>query len=291
MIYLNNRIVPKSRARVSVYDHGFLYGDGIYETLRVYQGTVFQLDEHIARLFRSAAMIQLTIPKTHEAIKRALSKTLKANRHKDAVVRITISRGEGPTGLDPALCSSPTFVIMSHAFKPYPAKHYQQGVKIAIVRTRRNYNGALNAQIKSLNFLNNVLARIEAKKEGALEGIMLNYRSFIAEGTVSNVFFVRDGVLCTPSVNAGILDGITRGLLVECAKELRLTVREGMFRKDALMSADEVFISNTTMEVMPVSSVNDTKISSRPGSITKKLRRAYRKKVNAYIKKAERSNE
>lgn len=271
-----------------MYDHGFLYGDGIYETLRVYQGTVFHLDEHIARLFRSAAMIQLTIPKTHEAIKRALSKTLKANRQKDAVVRITISRGEGPTGLDPALCSSPTFVIMSHAFKPYPAKHYQQGVKIAIVRTRRNYNGALNPQIKSLNFLNNVLARIEAKKEGALEGIMLNYRNFIAEGTVSNVFFVRDGVLCTPSVNAGILDGITRGLLIECAKELRLTVKEGMFRKEALLSADEVFISNTTMEVMPVSSVNDTKISSRPGSITKKLHRAYRKKVNAYIKKAER---
>jgi len=269
---------------VSVYDHGFLYGDGVYETLRVYQGTAFQIDEHIERLFRSAAMIDLSIPKSQGAIKRAVYATLKANRHKEAVVRITLSRGEGPTGLDPALCSSPTFVIMSHLLRPYPEKYYKRGVKIAIVKTRRNYDRALNPQIKSLNFLNNILAGIEARKEGAVEGIMLNYKNFIAEGTVSNVFLIRDGVLCTPAVRAGILDGITRGLIIECAKELHMKVKEGRFRKEDLVAADEVFISNTTMEVMPVSTINDTIISSRPGSITKKLHRTYRKKINEYIK-------
>jgi branched-chain amino acid aminotransferase len=173
---------------------------------------------------------------------------------------------------------------MSHLLRLYPEKYYKRGVKIAIVKTKRNYDRALNPQIKSLNFLNNVLAGIEARKEGAIEGIMLNYKNFIAEGTVSNVFFIRDGILCTPAVSVGILDGITRGLIIECAKELHMKVKEGRFRKEDLMAADEVFISNTTMEVMPVSTIDDTIISRRPGRITKKLHRTYRKKVNEYIK-------
>ena len=190
MIYLNNKVVPKDRALISVFDHGFLYGDGIYETLRAYKGFVFKLDEHIERLFRSALLIDLTIPFSAEKIKTAVYKTMEANRLKEAVIRITISRGAGPTGLDPDLCAKPTFVVMASKFKEYPKQYYEKGVKIAIVDTRRNYREALNPQIKSLNFLNNILAKIESKKQGAFEAVMCNYRGYIAEGTISNIFFV-----------------------------------------------------------------------------------------------------
>ncbi|HDZ83589.1 MAG TPA: branched-chain amino acid aminotransferase, partial [Nitrospirae bacterium] len=159
MIYLNNKLVPEKKALISVFDHGFLYGDGIYETLRAYKGTVFMIDEHIERLFRSASMIGLIIPKGHDGIREAVYQTMKANGHKEAYVRITISRGPGPLGLDPALCPEPTFVIISKKFTDYPRSYYQKGVSIVIVNTRRNYKKALDPKIKSLNFLNNILAK------------------------------------------------------------------------------------------------------------------------------------
>lgn len=283
MIYLNGKLVPEKKALVSVFDHGFLYGDGIYETLRAYRGTVFMIDEHIERLFRSASMIGLVLPQGHDEIKKAVYQTIIANRHKEAYVRITVSRGPGPLGLDPALCHEPTFVIISKEFKDYPRSYYQKGVSIAIVNTRRNYKKALDPKIKSLNFLNNILAKRESIEKGVYEAIMLNHRGYIAEGTISNIFFVKNNVLCTPATGVGILDGITRRLILDAAHELGIQVHEGRFKPEDAYNADEVFISNTTMEVMPVSKIDDKKAGTKH-KITKQLHKAYRKKVVEYIK-------
>jgi branched-chain amino acid aminotransferase len=280
MIYLNNKIVRKNKALISVFDHGFLYGDGIYETLMVYNGIVFK---HLNRLFRSASLIGLTIPQKPSALRKAVYATVGANRQKYAVIRISISRGEGPTGLDPALCSKPTLVIMSNPFRDYPQRYYKRGVKVAIVKTRRNYYKAIDPQIKSLNFLNNILAKREAIEKNAYEALMLNYRGYIAEGTITNVFFVKKGALYTPDVGAGILDGITRRIILNIAKELKIKTTEGKFRAGDIYKADEVFISNTTMEAMPVAEVDDIKITESPGKITKLIHKAYKKKVAEYI--------
>lgn len=280
-IYLNNSLVPKSEAKVSVFDHGFLYGDGIYETMRVYDGVVFMLDEHIRRLFRSAMMIGLTIPKDPDEIKTAIFETLRANRLKDAYLRVTVSRGYGPIGLDPDLCTRPTFVIISEDMKEYPPSLYNNGIKVIIASTRRNLKEALNPQIKSLNFLNNILAKIEAKEKGAYEAIMLNHSGNLAEGTISNIFFVKEGILCTPSVDCGILDGITRGQVIDLAIREGLRVKEGFFTPEDLYDASEVFITNTTLEVMPVSMVDQR--GYNVGEISRLLRRVYRKEVMAYV--------
>jgi branched-chain amino acid aminotransferase len=283
MIFLNNKLVRKDKAVISVFDHGFLYGDGIYETLRAYNGIIFMLDEHIERLYRSASLIQLTINKNTDAIKKAVYQTLRANRLREAVVRITVSRGPGPAGLDPELCKKPTFVIFTTQFRKYPEQCYQKGVKISIVKTRRNIISALNPQIKSLNFLNNVLAKIEAKNENAFEALMLNYRGYLAEGTVSNVFFIKDDSLYTPGLTAGILGGITRKAVLDIARKCGFKIRQGKFRKNAIYGAEEVFLSNTTMEVMPVSHVDNVRIGTRAGKTTKIFHQAYKQKVADYL--------
>jgi branched-chain amino acid aminotransferase len=283
MIFLNNKLVRKNQAMVSVFDHGFLYGDGIYETLRVYNGIVFMLDEHIERLYRSASLIQLTIPKNAASIKKAVYQTLRANRLREAVIRITVSRGPGPTGLDPDLCKKPTFVIFATQFRKYPEQYYRKGVKISIVTTRRNIISALNPQIKSLNFLNNILAKIEAKNENAFEALMLNYRGYLAEGTVSNVFFIKNNMLYTPGLAAGILGGITRKAVLDIARAGGFQVMEGAFRKKTIYGAEEVFLSNTTMEVMPVSHIDNVRIGTRAGTTTKMFHQAYKQKVTDSI--------
>jgi len=286
-VYLNNALVPRSEAKVSVFDHGFLYGDGIYETMRVYDGVVFMLDEHIRRLFRSAMMIGLNMPKDPDEIKTAIFETLRANRMKDAYLRVTVSRGYGSVGLDPDLCIRPTFVIISEEMKEYPPSLYNNGIKVIIASTRRNLREALNPQIKSLNFLNNILAKIEAKEKGAYEAIMLNHSGNLAEGTISNIFFVKEDVLCTPSIDCGILDGITRGQVIDLATREGLRVKEGSFKPEDLYDASEVFITNTTLEVMPVSMVDQKGYSV--GEVSRLLRRAYRKEVMAYVRNAKES--
>lgn len=283
MIYLNNRLVPENQAKISVFDHGFLYGDGVYETLRAYNGVVFMIDEHIERLFRSASMINLKIPLTHEKIKQVIYKTIKTNKHFNSYIRVSISRGKGPIGLDPELCPKPTMVIITRALKGYPEKYYKKGVKVALVNVRRNFKDALNPQIKSLNFLNNILAKIEARQRQAYEAIMLNHKGYVAEGTITNIFFVKDNVLCTPSIDVGILDGITRRVILEIARELNIKTKEGRFRATDIYNAQEVFISNTTMEVMPVTEVDEVRIGKEIGNITKILHLAYKKKVSEYI--------
>jgi len=282
MIYLNNRLVKNHEAKISVFDHGFLYGDGIYETLRAYNGVVFMLDEHIRRLQSSAEKIRLSINKSPEEIRSAIYRTLRASNLKNAIIRITVSRGKGRTGLDPDLCPIPTFVIMAQRFHGYPDKYYKEGIKLIIANTRRNHRGAIDPSIKSLNFLNNILAKIEAKDRGAFEAIMLNIKGFLTEGTVSNLFFIKNNILYTPSPASGILEGITRRVIIDLAKEEGLEVREGLYRKDKLYTADEVFISNTSMEIMPVRKVDDQEFRV-PGEITRFLHRSFRRYVRGYV--------
>jgi branched-chain amino acid aminotransferase len=282
LIYLNDKILSASEAKVSVFDHGFLYGDGIYETMRVYDGVVFMLDEHLQRLFRSASLISLTIPKDFSGMKIALYDLLRANNLSNAYVRITVSRGVGPIGLDPELCKEPTLVIIAEDFKSYPKSFYEEGIKLIIANTRRNLKDALNPQIKSLNFLNNIIAKIEAKQADANEAIMLNASGYLTEGTISNIFFFSKDILYTPSIDCGILDGITRALVIDLAIRSGIEVKEGFFLPEDLYEASEVFITNTTMEVMPVCRVNN--IQYRVGELTRMFLKKYRQEVIAYVK-------
>ncbi|PKL52466.1 MAG: branched-chain amino acid aminotransferase [Nitrospira bacterium HGW-Nitrospira-1] len=280
-IFLNKKIVPEPEAVVSVYDHGFLYGDGIYETMRAYNGVVFMLDKHLERLGRSASLTKLDIPETG-FIKDAVSMTMEANKLSDAYIRVTVSRGKGAIGLDPALCKEPTFVVIAEHFKKYPEHLYSSGVKLVIAKTRRNLVFAINPKIKSLNFLNNIFAKMEAKERGAYEAIMLNAEGLIAEGTVSNIFFVKDNVLCTPAPEVGALDGITREVVINLAKKNGVKVSEGEYYPDDLFNASEVFFTNTTSEIMPVSQVE--LIDYKVGDVTKSLHMLYKEEVSAYIK-------
>jgi branched-chain amino acid aminotransferase len=279
-VFLNNMIVRESDAVVSVYDHGFLYGDGIYETMRAYGGVVFMIGRHIERLGRSAAFLRLRVPK-EEVVRDAVTLTLDSNGLSDAYIRITVSRGKGPIGLDPDLCDEPTFVVIAEKFREYPGHYYEKGTRLILARTRRNHRDALNPKIKSLNFLNNIMAKMEAKERDGHEAVMLNTDGFLCEGTVSNIFFFRQGVLCTPSVEAGILDGITRELVIGIAERNGIRVEEGMFHPEALFGASEVFYTNTTAEIMPVSMVED--VNYKVGELTVALHRLYKEEVAKYI--------
>jgi branched-chain amino acid aminotransferase len=285
LVYLNGTFVLKEEAKVSVFDHGYLYGDGIYETMRAYAGTLFLLDRHLARLQHSADSISLKLPLPLEKIGQALNDTVRKNDLSDAYVRIQVSRGPGEIGLDPALCPAPTIVIVAKQFKDYPPEHFDQGVSLAVVTTRRNHPLALNPSIKGTNFLNNILAKIESIRAGAYEAIMLNWEGYIAEGTISNVFFVKSGVLCTPNLETGILEGVTRGLVLDLARREGIRTREALILPRELLEADECFITNTTVEVMPVTAIDAKPVGSgNPGPVTAALRKAYKNEVQACLK-------
>ena len=269
MIYINGNFFPEHEAKVSVFDHGFLYGDGIYETLRTYNGNLFCFEEHYNRLKRSSEIIGLNLKISCIELLAAVEQTILKNQLTEARVRITISRGEGPIGLDPDLCKSPTIVIMASEFEPYSPEVYEKGIKLIVSKTVRNHSLAINPEAKTLNFLNNILAKIEAKKAGAYDALMLNYEGYVAEATIANVFMIKDGVLITPALEVGILNGITRQLVIDCAKKNQIEVRESKFTIDELLQADEVFLTNTSGEVIPVSGVNDT--IYKVGPLTKSL--------------------
>jgi branched-chain amino acid aminotransferase len=280
LVYLNGRFVPKEEATVSVFDHGFLYGDGIYETMRAYTGRFFLLERHLARLRCSADAVFLTLPMPIDKISAVLYESLKVNRLDEAYVRLHISRGPGEIGLDPGLCPDPTVVIVAKPFKAYPPEYYDRGVPVSIVKTRRNHPLALNPSIKGTNFLNNILAKIEANKAGAYEGIMLNWEGFVAEGTISNIFMVKGGVLRTPALSVGILEGVTRGLVLDLARNEKIPVQEAAFGPQELIGADECFITNSTMEIMPVTLIDGKPVGSNgPGPVTASLMKAYRHEV------------
>ena len=263
---------------VSVFDHGFLYGDGVYETIRSYGGKIFMRDQHLARLHRSAEAIGLAIPKRDwpTLLHESMARNDVGNDQTDAYIRITISRGIGDIGLDPGLCPTPTVVIMTRALKPPPLHRYRDGVSLIVAKTRRNLPSALDPQIKATNFLNNIQAKREAIAAGAFDSVLLNWESHLTECTVSNVFFVHQGRLCTPALSCGILDGITRNVILTLAREEQIPTDEGRFGVEVLQRADECFLSNTTMEVMPATTLNGRPIGSgKPGPLTGRLRQIF----------------
>ncbi len=286
LVYLDGHFVARDKAMVSVFDHGFLYGDGIYETMRAYGGRLFLLNRHLARLQRSAKAISLKLPLPLERIGEALNETLNVNKLQDAYVRLHISRGPGEIGLDPALCPAPTIVIVAKPFHEYPPSCYERGVKVTVVKTRRNHPLALDPAIKGTNFLNNILAKIESLKAGAYEGIMLNWKGYVAEGTISNIAVIKKGVLYTPHQDTGILGGVTRELVIHLAKRKKIPVKEVLLAPKRLLSADECFITNTTMEIMPVTTIDKKRVGNgKPGPVTKLLQQAYGNEVIAWSRK------
>lgn len=279
-VYINGQFFLRDEAKVSVFDHGYLYGDGVFETMRAYGGQVFKLEEHLDRLFRSAAGIQLEVGMTREELKGAIYRCLEANGLTEAYIRLSVSRGPGPVGLDPEPCPEPTVVIVTREFRGYPEEMYKQGIQAIIARTRRIPPECLDPGIKSANFLNGILARLEAHRAGAQEAIMLNLEGHICEGTVSNVFWVEGETLSTPPLSAGILGGITRQTVLELAPRLGLRVEERLAPPEVLYEAPEVFLTNTTFEIMPVVQVDQKLIGARtPGRWTRTLLEEFRNLV------------
>jgi branched-chain amino acid aminotransferase len=283
-IYLNDRFVEKEQARISVFDHGFLYGDGVYETLRAYQGRIFLLERHLARLRRSCDLIGLVLPVGDDAWVSIITDILGRNGLEDAGLRLTISRGEGELGIDPGLCASPTVVVMAKAFVPYPARMREQGVRLQLVSVRRNPPSAQSPRIKSLSFLNNILAKQEAVQAGAYDALMLNMDGHVTECTTSNVFFVANQRLHTPSVDCGILEGITREVVIELAGDLGIEVEEGAYAAEDVLQADECFMTNTGLEVMGVSQIGEHPIGQgKCGPMTMELWRAFQGNLERFL--------
>ncbi|MFA7372179.1 MAG: branched-chain-amino-acid transaminase [bacterium] len=281
-IYVNGHYYDEEEAKISVFDHGFLYGDGVFEGIRAYNGRVFRLKEHIVRLYRSAKSIALDISMSMEEMEAALLETLRRNELKNAYIRLVVSRGKGDLGLDPRKCSRPTVVIIAHRITLYPEETYQDGLEVRTLCTRRSLAEALNPAIKSLNYLNNILAKIEVINAGLLEGIMLNNQGYIAEATGDNVFIYKDNMLLTPPPSAGILEGVTRGAVMELAQEMGLDVREELFTQHDIYIAEEAFLTGTAAEIIPVVKVDGRSIGNGcPGSITTKLISRYRTLANS----------
>ena len=277
LVWLNGELVPKSQAKVSVFDHGFLYGDGVFEGIRAYNGRVFMLDEHLDRLYESAKSIWLTIPMTKEEMKEAILKTLRANGLKDAYIRVVVSRGEGDLGLDPRKCSKPNVVVITDKIELFPEEFYGRGLEMVTVSVRRNSPHSLNPNIKSLNYLNNILAKIEAINAGKPEGLMLTIDGYVAEGTGENIFIVKKGVILTPPAHMGILKGITRQVVINLACESGIAVREEVLTLHDVYTADECFITGTAAEIMPVVKLDGRTIGDGvPGPITKALIKKFR---------------
>ncbi len=279
-IYMNGEFVKKEDAVVSVFDHGFLYGDGIFEGIRVYNGNVFRLNQHIKRLFDSAKSIMLEIGMTYKEVEQAITETLKVNNLRDGYIRMVVSRGVGDLGLDPNRCAKSQVIIIAQQLALWPKELYDNGIKIITVPTRRNNPDALNPQIKSLNYLNNVLVKIEANRAGVGEALMLNSDGYVAEGSGDNIFIIREGVLITPPTYIGALEGITRNAIIDIAKLLGYQVVEKPFTRHDVYIADEVFLTGTAAEVIAVIDVDGRQIGDgKPGPVTNQLLVQFRKAV------------
>ena len=277
-IYLDGKLVDREKAVVSVFDHGLLYGDGVFEGIRSYNGVLFRLDEHLDRLWESAHTLMLTIPLTKAQMQKALIDTLKANKLKDAYIRLVITRGPGDLGLDPRKCAKATVFIIADTIKLYPKEYYEKGLKIATVPTVRNHPEALNPQIKSLNYLNNILAKLEATNAGVDEALLLNAQGYVTECTAENIFYVKGTCLTTPAPHVGILKGVTRGAVMEMADEAGLCVCEEAFTRHELYSADEVFLTGTACEIVPVVKIDNRLVKEgKPGPVTLRLMKAFKK--------------
>lgn len=279
-IYINGQFFSKEDAKISVYDHGLLYGDGVFEGLRAYSGKVFRLQQHIDRLYESARAIMLQIPMTMDALSAAVNETVAKNSLQDAYIRLVVTRGSGALGLDPNKTSNPQIIIIADSITLYPVEFYEKGMAIITASTIRNHPAALSPRIKSLNYLNNILAKIEGLQAGCVEALMLNHKGEVAECTGDNIFIVKDGVLKTPPTDAGILEGITRNAVIDLAREHGIACIETAMTRHDVIVADECFLTGSAAEVIPVVKVDSRSIGDgQVGPISKKLQAAFQKMV------------
>ena len=281
-IWLDGKIVDEADAKISVFDHGLLYGDGIFEGIRFYNGRVFRLTEHIERLYLSAKALLLKMPWTLEEVCEATLQTIRANGLKDGYIRLVVTRGIGDLGLNPYLCPTPSMFIIASGITLYPAELYENGLEVVTCSTRRPTPASLSPQVKSLIYLNNVMAKVEALKAGAKEGLMLNEQGYVAECTGDNVFIVKKDEVITPPVSDGSLDGITRQVIFELCAELGITIREMSMARYDVYTADESFLTGTAAETIPMVKLDEREIGDgKPGPISLKLIEAYRQKVRS----------
>ncbi|MBM7552950.1 branched-chain-amino-acid transaminase [Thalassobacillus pellis] len=277
-IYLNGEYVTKDNAVVSVYDHGFLYGDGVFEGIRVYSGNIFKLDEHLDRLYDSAKSVMIDIPFTKEEFQEVIAETVRKNHLETAYIRVVVSRGPGDLGLDPTKCPEPRIVVIAEALALFPKELYERGVRLASVASRRNRPDVLPPQVKSLNYMNNILVKMEANQAGVDEALMLNDQGYVTEGSADNIFIVKNGVITTPPTYLGALEGITRNTIMALAKNLGYEMREQPFTRHDVYVADEVFLTGTAAEVIGVNEVDSRPINNRrPGKVTGHLLSEFRK--------------
>ncbi len=279
-IYLDGKYVDSAEAKISVFDHGLLYGDGIFEGIRLYKGNVFRLEEHLERLEYSAKAIMLKMPWSRKEIAEATCECCRQNQLTDGYIRLVVTRGVGDLGLSPWLCPKPSIFIIADKIALYPPEYYEKGLEIVTVPTRRVNSAAFSPAIKSLNYLNNILAKIEARQSGALEAIMLNDQGLVAECTGDNVFMVHKGKIFTPDSQQGALKGITRDAIFEVAKEIGVTIEEHDLTRYDLWNADECFLTGTGAEVIPVVKLDGREIGGgKPGPIFAKVLESFRRRV------------
>lgn len=277
IIFMNGKLVPEQEAVISVFDHGYLYGDGVFEGIRAYNGRVFKLEEHVRRLYESAHSIMLKIPYSQEEMIKAVVDTVNANKLTDAYIRLVVSRGVGDLGLDPRKCKEAQVVIIADKIVLYPEELYDEGLTVITVATRRNIADALDPKLKSLNYLNNIHAKIEANRAGVLEALMTNSQGYISEGTGDNIFIYRKGKLITPPPYLGILEGITREAVIELAQEEGIPLQEAPFTRHDVYVADECFLTGTAAEVIPVIEADMRTIGTgKPGPVTRTLMEKFR---------------
>jgi len=275
-VYISGKFYDKADAKISVFDHGFLYGDGVFEGIRIYEGKVFRLKQHIDRLYDSARHIFLEIPMSREQLTEATLEAVRVNEKRNGYIRLCVTRGAGYLGLDPRKTSDPQIVIIVDDISLYPPELYESGMEIVTAATIRNHPNALNPRIKSMNYLNNILAKIEGARAGCNEALMLNHKGEVAEATGDNIFLAKRGVLMTPPIDAGILEGITRNAVIELAQGAGLTVQEIALTRHDVYAADECFLTGSAAEVIPVIKVDGRSIGNgKPGPITKQLRERF----------------
>lgn len=276
-IYINGQILPQEDAKISVFDHGLLYGDGVFEGIRAYNGKIFTLEEHLDRLYDSAAVIALKIPITKAEMASAIKKTMEANNQTDSYIRLVVTRGVGKLGLDPNKCATPQVIIITDTIELYPKALYEKGLDVVTVATIRNHFSALDPKIKSLNYLNNILAKLESLQAGAGEALMLNKDGYVAECAGDNIFIFKGNTLLTPPASAGILIGITRNVVMELAAKMGIQVKEYLMTRYDLYIADECFLTGTAAEIIPVVKIDGRIIGTgKPGKATLDLLKRYR---------------
>jgi branched-chain amino acid aminotransferase len=278
-VWINGKLYDKADAKISVYDHGLLYGDGVFEGIRIYHGKVFRLKEHLERLYDSAQSIALTIPMSTAELTKAVEETVRINERRDGYIRLVVTRGTGSLGLDPRKCDSQVIIIVD-GISLYPDELYENGLEIITAATLRSHPAALSPRVKSLNYLNNILAKIEAIRGGCLEALMLNHKGEVAECTGDNVFVWKHGELRTPPIDAGILEGVTRNAVIDLAGKAGMTVKEMALSRHDIFTADELFLTGTAAEIIAVVKCDGRTIGSgKPGPVSKRLREAFKELV------------